>query len=396
MNGTGFQAQSKGAAKRVVLTGGPCGGKTTAQSVLTESLENDGWKVFHVPETATILLNGGVIFSELNAPQIKSFQENLLKTMLSIERVFFDLADSLAESGKNAVVICDRGALDPSAYCEPEVWAQILKENDFTDIQLRDARYECVIHLVTAAQGAEAFYSNSTNSIRAESIELAREVDRKTATAWIGHPYFDVIDNSTNFDKKLQRVVSAVKKRLQIPDKLGDNLIKRKFLLKGNAMDQRFPVKYQDFEVQHDYLVSHDGIQTRIRKRGQNGVYTYTVTYRQKVKNEKVETRRDISYREYEVLLGQRDPEINSIIKTRRCFVWDNQYFQIDTYLNPQNGLSLLEAYMSKESTKDVLPSFLTIEYEVTDDEEYSMFNLGKKNSPNHHSKRQKWHRDHD
>jgi len=41
------------------------------QSVLTESFEKDGWKVYHVPETATMLLNGGVVFSELTAAQGK-------------------------------------------------------------------------------------------------------------------------------------------------------------------------------------------------------------------------------------------------------------------------------------------------------------------------------------
>lgn len=45
---------------RLVLTGGPCGGKTTAQNRLATFFESLGWRVFRVPETATILLNGGV------------------------------------------------------------------------------------------------------------------------------------------------------------------------------------------------------------------------------------------------------------------------------------------------------------------------------------------------
>ena len=40
--------------------GGPCGGKTTAQNRLATFFESLGWRVFRVPETATILLNGGV------------------------------------------------------------------------------------------------------------------------------------------------------------------------------------------------------------------------------------------------------------------------------------------------------------------------------------------------
>ena len=44
----------------IITTGGPCGGKTTAQNRLATFFESLGWRVFRVPETATILLNGGV------------------------------------------------------------------------------------------------------------------------------------------------------------------------------------------------------------------------------------------------------------------------------------------------------------------------------------------------
>ncbi|CAG7823401.1 unnamed protein product [Allacma fusca] len=54
---------------KVVLTGGPCGGKTTGQARLCTFFENLGWKVFRVPEAATILLGGGIKFSELTEEQ---------------------------------------------------------------------------------------------------------------------------------------------------------------------------------------------------------------------------------------------------------------------------------------------------------------------------------------
>ncbi|CAH1405721.1 unnamed protein product [Nezara viridula] len=54
---------------KIVLTGGPCGGKTTGQARLSTFFENLGWKVFRVPETATVLLSGGIKFSDLNADQ---------------------------------------------------------------------------------------------------------------------------------------------------------------------------------------------------------------------------------------------------------------------------------------------------------------------------------------
>ena len=58
----------------MVLTGGPCGGKTTGQAKLATFFENLGWKVFRVPETATVLMSGGIAFGELNEEQIFDFQ----------------------------------------------------------------------------------------------------------------------------------------------------------------------------------------------------------------------------------------------------------------------------------------------------------------------------------
>ena len=55
---------------KLVLTGGPCGGKTTGQAHLATFFESLGWKVFRVPETATVLMSGGISFGELNEEQV--------------------------------------------------------------------------------------------------------------------------------------------------------------------------------------------------------------------------------------------------------------------------------------------------------------------------------------
>ena len=56
---------------KLVLTGGPCGGKTTGQAHLATFFESLGWKVFRVPETATVLMSGGISFGELNEEQVE-------------------------------------------------------------------------------------------------------------------------------------------------------------------------------------------------------------------------------------------------------------------------------------------------------------------------------------
>ena len=54
-----------------MLNGGPCGGKTTGQAHLATFFESLGWKVFRVPETATVLMSGGIAFGDLNEEQVQ-------------------------------------------------------------------------------------------------------------------------------------------------------------------------------------------------------------------------------------------------------------------------------------------------------------------------------------
>ena len=91
-----------------------------------------------------------------------------------------------------------------------ESWERVLKQNGWNAVELRDNRYNQVIHLITAANGAEAFYNIEDNPCRTEGLDLARFLDKATIGAWIGHPYIDVIDNSTDFDEKLKRMIAVI------------------------------------------------------------------------------------------------------------------------------------------------------------------------------------------
>lgn len=88
-------------------------------------------------------------------------------------------------------------------------WERVLKCNSWNTVELRDNRYNQVIHLVTSADGAEEYYNVDDNPVRTEGLELARRLDRLTIEAWVGHPYIDVIDNSTDFDTKMRRMIAV-------------------------------------------------------------------------------------------------------------------------------------------------------------------------------------------
>lgn len=308
---------------RVVFTGGPCAGKTTSINRIKTFFENIGWKVLSVPETATTLLSSGIFFAELDENAKLDFQENLLKTLLQIEDTINETAKNYATK-KNVIIIYDRGAMDPISYIAPHEW-EILKIRNpsWNEVDLRDNRYDQIIHLVTAANGAEQFYTLENNNTRTESIELARELDEKCAKTWVGHPCMDVIGNSTVFDTKVTKALQTVCERVGLNLKGFDaGNRKRKFLVKQLPDDSLFP-NLEELTVIHNYLVSSsDAIQVRIRKSGKGGNWSYSYAIRTYEDGLPNETRTQIDRREYAVIFYLL--KINSIDNFNKDFIKNN------------------------------------------------------------------------
>ena len=223
--------------------------------------------------------------------------------MIAIERTFFTLGSTCKQ---NCLVVCDRGIMDATAYMSKEAWEKVLKTNGWNSVELRDNRYNQIIHLVTSADGAEEYYNMEGNPVRTEGLELARKLDKLTSEAWVGHPYIDVIDNSTDFDTKMRKMISTVCRRIGIEagDRLKSSSKKIKFLVKGPLpTESEFP-SFQDFDVVHDYLITaNPKVQSRLRKRGQSGNWSYQHTVRRSDATvpQPVELRRQISHRDYVV-----------------------------------------------------------------------------------------------
>ena len=216
---------------RIVLTGGPCAGKTTALADIKARLQSLGFAVLCVPEVATLLFGGGAPFpvdevkrssplsrlessSSSHTPTLSyplqatgfTFQKNLLRLQLSIEEAFIDLA---THSGRPSVILLDRGAMDGKAYMSEAQWELMLEEAKLTPVMMRDQRYDAILHLVTAAAGAESFYTLTNNTVRHESPEQARAMDQRTLDCWTGHEHLYIVDNSTPFEEKIRRESTA-------------------------------------------------------------------------------------------------------------------------------------------------------------------------------------------
>jgi len=187
--------------KRIVITGGPCAGKTSALDVLKKHFESKNKKVAIISETASELIGEGIMpFGETTV----LFHSSLVTRQIAKE-----------DKNNNCdIMICDRGALDIKAYLTDEELSLSLKDAGKTYDELID-RYYAVFHLVTTAIGAEKFYTLENNSARTESVSQAAETDGRSEKAWADHPRRYIIDNSTDFDGKMQRLIEKIEETLR-------------------------------------------------------------------------------------------------------------------------------------------------------------------------------------
>ena len=350
---------------KIVITGGPCAGKTTGMSRIQNAFTDMGYSVLFIPETATELILGGVAPWTLQSNA--DFQNCIMALQLHKESVFEEAARKIKNSDK-VLIVCDRGALDNKAYLSDEEFSALLCAMGLHEAELRDG-YDAVFHLTTAAKGAEKFYTTSNNSARTETVEQAREKDDKLIAAWTGHPHFRIIDNSTDFDDKMKRLVSEIASFLGVPEPFE---IERKFLIEypDPTLLEQYG-KCRKVEIIQTYLKSDGEREIRVRQRGENGGYTYTKTEKRTISGlKRIEIEQRLTKDEYLSLLMDADTEKRQIRKTRYCFTYENQYFEIDTYPF-WDDRATVEIELCDENEKIKFPECLKIIKEVTDDPAY-------------------------
>lgn len=174
---------------------------------LSPYLRERGFEVITCPEAFSLLVTNGMSFDYLGAVEGMSdiVQDTVMDMQIGLEDGFERV---LRARGRPSVLLCDRGLMDGSAYMSPESWGRLLDKRDVVCVsELREGRYNAVFHLCTAAEGAEQFYTLENNAVRTETPDEARRVDHMTRNAWLGHPNLVIFDNSTDFERKMQRVV---------------------------------------------------------------------------------------------------------------------------------------------------------------------------------------------
>lgn len=346
---------------KICLTGGPCGGKTTALSKIEREFTDMGYKVFIIDEIATRFINSGVKPFGEDSISMVDFEDILLKQQLMEEENYQKVANLI---DKKCIILCDRGIFDIKSFLSKEQFDSLLNKYNLSKLKLMD-NYDLVIHLNTAAKGAEKFYTTENNKARSEGLKEAIIRDDKCQESWSFHNNFKIIDNSTDFNTKVQKVIDAIKEYFETSIRN-----QRKYLvtLNSNANAELRKKEVVSLKIKQTYLANDKDCEIRLRERTLNNDSTYYVTVKKNnYGKEKIILEEKVGKKVYDRLLEQRDI-INEVNKERICFVFEEKVCKLDHF---EDDSYILETY---EEVK--IPPFVEVVKDVTNDESYYNINI--------------------
>ena len=186
--------------------------------------------------------------------------------------------------------------------------------------------------------------------------------------------HFHVIDNSTDFENKMKRLIAEISGFLGEPKPYE---IERKFLIEyPNLIELENRTDCHKVDIIQTYLKAGKDEEVRVRQRGYNGQYIYFMTTKKYITpTTRVEVERRLSQDEYLKLLMEADTSLHQIRKTRFCLTYEGQYFEIDVYPF-WNDQAIMEIELLSEAAEIRIPEFLKVIKEVTDDENYKNSSL--------------------
>lgn len=364
-------------ATMIVLTGGPCSGKSSSLAYLTERLSDHGFMVFTVPETATIVSNSGIDRRNMDKPrQVAMYEEAIFDLQLAFEETYKRAVTRIFPA-RRKVIIFDRGIMDVKAFISDEDFRTICRGRGLKEVSLRE-RYHGVIHLVTAADGARDYYTGENNTSRIETPEEAIRIDQRIRKCWLGHPHLKVIDNRTDFEGKIKRAFEAISLVLGMPVSLAG---RERFLV--SRVDYADMPVHQIIHVEQVFLKSKGKEEeVHVRRRAQDGGSLCVLERRRTHTNGKQAITEEelITEQAYLSLKSLRDPKTVVLLKERACFLWNNQYYELDRYTGEHEGLMILETEPPESGTETVrVPPFVRVEKNIGDDPKYHDRNIAAK-----------------
>ncbi|MBP6631614.1 MAG: AAA family ATPase [Kofleriaceae bacterium] len=195
---------------RIVLTGGPGGGKTTAAALYRREL---GERIVVVPEAATLLFAGG--FPRSPEPHARASAQ---RAIFHVQRNVEDVQSALYPG---RILLCDRGTVDGAVYwpaapaapggpsstpaADPDGFFAALGTTRARELD----RYDAVLFFETAAVGGITIEGG--NPARIENAAEAVALDHALRALWADHPRFVLVPHQASFLAKINAGLDALR-----------------------------------------------------------------------------------------------------------------------------------------------------------------------------------------
>ncbi len=348
----------------IVVTGGPCGGKTTALDELTKLLRGYGYTVYLVSEVATELINDGMKPFGDNKIPLFDFQSLIFDSQYNKETIRQMAA--LKCPNEKVAILYDRGILDNRAYISHDEFANIIKRRNISEADIIK-RYDLVIHLVTAAIGKDEYYTTLNNSARTETKEEARMMDKKTMEAWQNHPNLKIVSNDTLFDEKIEKVKNII--RAYIGE---EEVIKHeRYLIKPNdILWEKFSNNAIKEEIE-EFVLQYDNVCDVVFQKSTINNSSYYTCLKNKYEDNGLKTTICKSINESTYLDNLSMVKGILLKKIRYNFIDDGERYRMDLYNLDGDTFIILERDVTNISKKNV-PYFIKDYLDITNERDYN------------------------
>ncbi len=198
----------------IVITGGPCAGKTVTVLEVKNYLEDLGYHVLLLNECATELILGGIKPFGDNPISVFDFQNEIFNLQRYKEKRYLDIIEKLPDN-QEVIMLLDRGIWDSKAYLnDDKLWNELLKKNKMTEADL-GKNYDLVLHLETVAKNIQNEYNLTSNLARFEDVDNAIDVDKRIREVWKNTKNVKVIKPTELVEEKIALVKEIIREFLE-------------------------------------------------------------------------------------------------------------------------------------------------------------------------------------
>ncbi|MBW3538370.1 AAA family ATPase [Candidatus Parcubacteria bacterium] len=351
------------AITKVVLTGGPCAGKTS----VTEAVSKEyGQRVVIMPEVPSMLLNGGFPRPERDLPYSQTWLHAFQDSILPVQRNMEDLHEEMARQRGADLVLCDRGLIEGAAYVPGGL--AFFAERFGINPAAAYARYDLVIHLESVATARPELWDGlkAGNPARYETLEQAQQREYALRDIWSQHPNWVFVPGGRGIKAVVVRVLELLSPYL-------DTEVEYKYVLPGLPTI----TLGEGVSVQQGYIVIEPG-ELRIRRLGREAFIT--------VKGDGTHTRgewerplpQNFFHQLWPATAGRR------IEKTRHYQPHGRLVLELDVYHGRLSGLVTVEvgAQSLDQLAGFQLPDWAQGAVDVTNDPRYKNKRLATRGLP--------------